>query len=329
MFTLRVPFRIAEGKRLGKLDELPHEEVEGLRLQLESSSSYYALTIEGFASLEEAEAFLTRSFGGLFWAMLNLSLPFSANTAFQEVHYPDDPSQAGANIFGPESDIVIEGMLDGSRPAVYRSGLSVSVMTAGEPSIEVGISAPEVLTAIVEGVRHADPNALEDTRVRTSLELFRSHFFERSPEARLLSLVMALEVLTTSQQKHPAALELIDCWKGQLVKLRGDMAEESEAAEALNALERELLFRRNLSLRSQIRILVKEGLKGPDTEDRARRAVEVYDARSKLVHTGRLDRDKLADALHHARVLVSAVLRTRLDGVWGQESGRDYGEDPE
>lgn len=59
-------------------------------------------------------------------------------------------------------------------------------------------------------------------------------------------------------------------------------------------LERELLFRREASLRSQIRKLVVDALViagNPDPQEVGRRAVKVYDKRSTLVHQGVLNTD--------------------------------------
>jgi hypothetical protein len=322
VYTLRLPFRIAEGQRLGKFDESLQGEVEGLHLRLDEMPPYYVLLVQGFESAGKAEAFYSRSLAGLFWAMLSQSLPFIAKDGLRHAHYPDDPKQAGAKIFGPGADFVVEVMLDGSSPAVYPSGLKIAVMTAGELTIEVGISAPKVLSSILEGIQRANLEALEDDRVRIALELFRSHFFERSSEARLITLVMALESLAPSWEKHPVAIELLAGWRTELIEHRDMMVQGSDEYDALVALERELLVRREASLTSQIRTLVRDTLKEvgfSDAEERARRAVQVYDTRSRLVHNGRVDAVELHDALRDAKRLASDVLRARIAVAEGSE----------
>jgi hypothetical protein len=154
------------------------------------------------------------------------------------------------------------------------------------------------------------------------LELFRSHFFERSSEARLITLVMALESLAPSWEKHPVAIELLAGWRTELIEHRDMMVQGSDEYDALVALERELLVRREASLTSQIRTLVRDTLKEvgfSDAEERARRAVQVYDTRSRLVHNGRVDAVELHDALRDAKRLASDVLRARIAVAEGSE----------
>jgi hypothetical protein len=314
VYTLRLPFQIGEDRKLTELDEALESEVEGLRLRLENMSQHSVLTVEGFKSAEDAEAFLLRSMGGLYWAMLSQSLPFTANEELREVHHPEDPRRAAENYFGPGTDFAIEGMLDGSRPAVYPSGLKIVVTTAGVLNAEVGISAPQLLSSIQEGMLRTDVSALKDDRVRIALELFRSHFFERSSEARLITLVMALESLAPPEDKHPIALELIDAWKIQLTERQSALAEESEEYDGLDALHG-LLSQTKASITSQIRVLVRDtlGRAGfPDAEQRARRWVDVYKTRNKLAHNGRVDAAELHGALRDAKALAIDVLRIRL-----------------
>jgi hypothetical protein len=74
---------------------------------------------------------------------------------------------------------------------------------------------------------------------------------------------------------------------------------------------RELFYRREDSIRSQIRGLAQRAIEptNPDAETFSRRAVAVYDTRSKLVHDGFLPAEELASAEAEAREVLEIILR--------------------
>jgi hypothetical protein len=126
---------------------------------------------------------------------------------------------------------------------------------------------------------------------------------------------MALETLTSSRPKHRAAQELLNQWQLQVGERKQQLPVASDEYEALESLERELLFRREASLRSQIRTLVHDTLEAdgnPNANQLAGRAVKVYDSRSTLVHEGVLQTDELRTAEQDAREIVVMVLKSKL-----------------
>lgn len=94
------------------------------------------------------------------------------------------------------------------------------------------------------------------------------------------------------------------------------MAPNSEDALALAALKREICFRRDDSIRSQVRKLVLSTLDDEsDAADVAREALRLYDLRSILVHDGFVDARQLSEATDRARTLVHRVLLSRFRRV--------------
>jgi hypothetical protein len=154
----------------------------------------------------------------------------------------------------------------------------------------------------------------ESAKVQTALELYGSHFFEAGAKTRFLLLVMAIEALTSASVKHSAALHLLDRWQIELDEERERFSESTPEFAALDALERELLFRREDSIRSQVRQLFARVL----ADDPTRfgylpgLAVKVYDKRSALVHDGTLPTSELVELEIEARELVQAALRFLL-----------------
>jgi hypothetical protein len=89
----------------------------------------------------------------------------------------------------------------------------------------------------------------------------------------------------------------------------------SEDYIALEALERELLFRREMSIRSQVRAVVLDTLNSishPDAKKIASQALKIYDKRSTLVHEGCLPPTELHHCEQEARQIVEIVLKAKL-----------------
>jgi len=187
--------------------------------------------------------------------------------------------------------------------------------------VTVSSPAEAILPVLVEGMQsNQAQSAFGDTPLRTAVDLFSAQFSERSPEGRLLTLSMALEVLAPHVDKPPLALGLIAQWQVEIESLRGAGQLDDEESAGLEALERELLFRREASIRSRIRRLVSTTDFGGSEEERStlvRRALKAYDGRSTLLHKGALDSQRLSEALEDAQSVVRQVLRARLSQAVG------------
>jgi hypothetical protein len=123
---------------------------------------------------------------------------------------------------------------------------------------------------------------------------------------------MAIESLATPSAKHQVALDLITQWQTQLRTEQAQYLRHSSEFEALEALARELLFRHNDSIRSQIRRLVSTCVSSNDDEVRemVKQAVKAYDLRSRLVHTGHLEATEIEQGESYAREAVEFVLES-------------------
>jgi hypothetical protein len=149
-------------------------------------------------------------------------------------------------------------------------------------------------------------------KMRISLELYAAHFSERAMSTRFLMLIMALEALIPGMNKSKIALNLLEQWKQQVSDLKSKLPPDSDEYNSLEGLERELLFRRENSIRSQIKQMVYDVLsagKNPKANELAQRVVKVYDQRSTLVHEGALPVGELAKAEQDAREIIELVLK--------------------
>ncbi len=119
------------------------------------------------------------------------------------------------------------------------------------------------------------------------------------------------------RNRHKVVLQLLQKWKPEVEYRKKDFASDSEEYYALESLERELLFKKEDSLRRQVRSLVLrslEFLRHDKPQDVAMQAARVYDQRSELVHKGFLPKALLSKATSTARSIVELVLEARYKG---------------
>jgi hypothetical protein len=121
--------------------------------------------------------------------------------------------------------------------------------------------------------------------------------------------------LATGTPRTPLVLGLLDKWKKEAEELKDIVEPESDDAVSLEAVSRELLFRKEDSIRRQLRILVSTTLQAngdPDASEMASSAVRIYDLRSTLVHEGKLESQVLSKATSDAKHIAERVLRARF-----------------
>jgi hypothetical protein len=171
------------------------------------------------------------------------------------------------------------------------------------------------LQATVSHVTHALKSSVFGPKLVTALELYAAHFTEQQARVRFLLLVVAMESLSSPSEKHDAAIALLRRWEVELKEEMTIHTPSSEAWLSLDALRRELGFRSEDSIRSQIRKLFA-ALPGIPIEEAAnlqRRALRVYDKRSTLVHDGQLPAGDLIELEREARELLETIFAATIE----------------
>lgn len=312
MHVLRFPFRVVANQAIEIPDAPDSIKLDGLEVVLSLEHGWYVLKVEGFGSEDEAAAFVQNVWTALMWTVLRASTPFEASTFVDRgVPITDaDAFRRSTGLSGP-ADLLV----DGNRPSVYPSETAVRKVTAGSVGCSLSIPYERFAPALHEGLQRAT-TVNHDQKQSTALELYNAHFSEATSLARFVVLIICLEVLAQPETKHPHALELLAQWSQQLSELRSSSS-DPDLVFALDSLERELIFRREDSLRSRIRRLAVASLSDvaeSERESLAQRAVELYDLRSTLIHTGVIEGSELGKALTDARNLVSRLLQHRFGG---------------
>jgi hypothetical protein len=172
------------------------------------------------------------------------------------------------------------------------------------------------LPSLLSGVVHALEFSVYGEKLRVALELYAAHFTESQVRVRFLLLVMAMEALAQPTQKHDTTLSIIDRWSQELQNEMLKFPAESEECRSMEALSRELLFRREDSIRSQVRRLFSSlhSTNPVEGANAQRRALRIYDKRSALVHDGFLPTSELSELEREARDLLELLFASLTGG---------------
>lgn len=155
------------------------------------------LTVPGKELIENAKSIL----GNLAWALLAL-----LNLRLNECLTPIAPLQFAW---------IVEGEGRQFEDPLYFLGKHRSELSA---------------ESIADVVRNFSKIAgARNEKLCTALELYGSHFAEKSAKIRFLLLVMALEVLAVPDAKHAAAQHLIDKWREDIEAAKSHHDAKSEA----------------------------------------------------------------------------------------------------
>lgn len=317
MYTLRFPFTLPAGREIVVTDSAG--ELDGLKYRFAKRDRFYVLTLSGFPTAEAAQAYLKDIRAGLIWVLLQTGIAADGVFELQQIAYTDDPVQAAANLsqsFNLEIEGPVDALVDGERPAVYSGEKRVRILTGGLSSVILSTPCEVALRHLTEGLRIENGARIADNqKLLTAFDLYAAYFTEASPNARFLTLIMALETLATGVERTRLVLDLLERWRNEAENILQTVAPDSDDAISLQGIRRELLFRREDSIRRQIRnvVLTTLTMNGDgDAQEMERAAVRLYDLRSTLVHEGTLPAQKLSESVTEAKSVVERVLRARF-----------------
>jgi hypothetical protein len=315
-YTLRVSVKTLGQAPITGIDDPVETQVAGRLSIFQMRHRHLIVRTSGFASEAEAEIFLPRIKAGLWNIALVQHVAFVPEFRRSEITLASDPVEAGKNVaksFGLDDTSPVHGLGDEGGYAIFRSDHNIRFLGIGDITGTVSSSFERVHPIFSEGVEAADTSAVDDSNLHTALSLYLSQFFESSQRARLLTLMMVLEVLAPEMPKHHAAVQMLQ-------KLTTDIdrqlvgCTDDEERFALESLKRELDFRKETSIRRRVRELALSvpGLQPHDHKELARDVVRAYDLRGQLVHTGGADEGEMNKAFDTVFQLTKALLRGRL-----------------
>jgi len=315
---------LAPGYEISDLREPCEFTVDDLSWVFEYESGYYALKVTGLDSEAACHDYLRRLWSGFNWLLLKRGVAVKATLTFDKVTYASDPEAAARNLErkwnlpykGP-----VDGLVNASKPSAYPSHQHIRFVGIGRPSVIVTTPLSDVHAFLREGIDvRKDNPSINDERLQTALDLYSAYWYEHTDNARLLTLVLALESLITHPPRHEVVIQLLEKWKTEVETIRNKFEPDSDEYQALKSLDGELSSKKTESFRKQVRSLVLRSLEflgHGQPYEWADQAVKVYDQRSTLVHEGFLPQPLLSQTTSAAKSIVALVLEARYRGFQG------------
>ncbi len=320
-YLLRFPFELSPGREINGLEEMHEYSIDNLTWTFESKKDHYVLKITGLCSDSACQDYLYSIWSAFNWLLIKRDIAIKATLELGKVTYAQDPEIAARNLeksFKLTCKTPVDGLVDADKPSAYPSDKNIYSIGVGKPSVILGASLKNIMSLLEEGIsiRRGKPS-INDTRLQTALELYSAYWYENTDNARLLTLVLALESLLDDTPRNEIVTQLLDKWKIEIDELLNRHATDSKEYEALKSLEGELLSKKTASISERISSLVHNSLQflsHNEAIEFAQKAKWIYKQRSKLAHQGYLSKDVLLKATSEAREIVKLVLEARYLG---------------
>lgn len=308
-YRLRLPFTLAQPHVLSGLEQPAPVTIAGHTGTLSRTATGYRVDLGGLPSPEAAAPLAAKVWAGLAATFVAHSSAFSGSFT------PQTGSTLPVAAHSDFARMAPAGLLHVVPPdgtIVFPEGVATASFQGNAPIVSNAFPASRFADTLTRGSLnpHAE-DLFSDSRIRTALDLFCASYFEDSPTARFLTLSVALEALLPVTFKDPIVVQLVSRWGSELASLRSDPNRSTDEIAALDSLERELIFRRETSIRQRIRIQVRIAAIAAGHADPpalAARAVSAYDIRSGFMHTGQLDQTNLSTASGSLRDAIGVFL---------------------
>ncbi len=313
-FSICLIVRVQDSRPIAGLDEQYLMSMDGVSISAKMQPPTLFITASGFCTEPEARQYLPRLKCGLWSAALTDRLVFKPSFEEIKVIRPKDPEAAAINLFGKgDGPPAVDGCVQGEGYYVFQTGQTIGSFTGHAISATASSHWSTLEGAFLNGIKceHAkDPS--EDAKLSTALDLYLSSFYQSSGEASFITLVSVLEVLAPQRERPMAVVKAFKEFVADL-KCRQESAEDPEEKRAFQAAIDDAHWKKYESISQRIRELVRTTYDGdPDQESHVKCVKEAYAVRSRLLHLGTVDPDKLAAATISVRKAVKAVLAKRL-----------------
>ncbi|MCO5105344.1 MAG: hypothetical protein M9919_15215 [Burkholderiaceae bacterium] len=319
-YTLRVSVKTLGKEPISGLDSEPSIAIGLIRVTVKQRERHLVLQACDFDSEGDAEDFLQQIKGGLWNLALEHNIAFVPYFGRRDLTRAKDPEAAAHNLakcFGtPAEEPVkpVHGLTEEAGYTIFASDENIRFLAVGDFTAHASTGWDAVARTLTEGIQQSGLGAdQQDSGLATAVDLYLTHFYETSIRARFLTLMMVLEVLAPVTERHPTAVQLLADFQ-KSIDLQIDGAADTETRDALEALRREIDFRKETSIRRRVRRLVLDvaPLDEQSRQALAKKVVDAYDLRGTVVHTGAVDAQALSEANETALQTAKLILRARL-----------------
>jgi hypothetical protein len=155
-------------------------------------------------------------------------------------------------------------------------------------------------------------NVINQENLTLAIELYSNYHFERTDNARFITLVTVLEALTPRSDVSDIAKKSLDVAKEKLKAIRDLNEKDSKNWNDINHVVSRLGDLKTQAITTRIRTFIKNQVLTHDLGDHkviSKKVGEIYGNRSTLLHDGKVDEDKLKENLQFLRDFVPKLLK--------------------
>jgi len=321
-YGLYLPFELPYGRTI-KLDEGGSTlEIAGASLKIEALHYRYAIHGGEFEAVEKAKMHLENLRAALLWFSLKHQSGLRYPEQLSDARLYDEPnviSGDGAfqSLLRKRGWTVLHGDFDADKAMVLPQHLCLTRWETGKVGVHTGLNFERFAETLREAASFDHVSRLhEHPKLKLAIELYAVNHFEVSDEAKFLTLVGALEATLEDASIPTVSLEALDS-ATEAVRAHRDLASDASRADLEHLLQRLAGLKRR-SIGDQFRRqIAARGAGLVDVDDLERSLTSAYETRSRLLHDGRTDSEKVRQGLLFLREFVPAYLSREFKVVAG------------
>jgi hypothetical protein len=318
-YTLYVPFSMSPSSSISNIEKSASVVLAGYDVRIEKLVNFFALTIQPFATEEEAARFFPKARAALLWASLKQRAGISAPTTLSQADLFPTPKSVNPGtdgireVFEKAGWREYDGGYDADKAVVRPEMKKLVRWEMGRARAILSTSSANFCAIVTEALAFASAEkVLGDERLQLAIELYATHSFEVSDKAQFIGLVTVLEALVPESQISSDASSALAKAKTAVQQARDAVEKNTATWTDLNHLLSRIGGLEDQAIGTAMRMFVAEAaarfpaLGNPAELTQKIRAA--YNLRSDLLHEGRSEED-LKTSLGFLRDFVPKLLQ--------------------
>jgi hypothetical protein len=319
IFSLYIPFFLSPGREIELQDIYNFEILKKHEAQLKKNKHFYSILISGFQNTDEAKEFFPETLGSLYWHSLKEKVGIKFNSNLAEPTIFDPPlSRNDEGIFKSllESNnwSNLHGIYDADKPTIIPNNQNFTTITSYPATITIGLN-PNNLSENLDYCLNEFENPsliINNKKLKLAFELYSQSFYEISSEAKLITLVTILEVLSPNEDVSEFTKTIIDKFKETLNNKLKSLQPDSDEFKECNSVIGRLKDFHEKSITQKIKNHIVR-LSIPEEQENtpsftSQKVNKFYKIRSQLVHGEQPDQEELEEALRYLENLIPRLL---------------------
>lgn len=324
-YGIYLPFELPVGRKLGVEPGGSRVEIANTQLTVEQLHHRYAIHGGEFSSHHEAEALLNSLRSSLLWVSLTHRLGLRCPEVISNCSFYEQPikisSENKATSFLLERGWTeIHGDFNADEAIVKPQHLCVTRWEEGRCGVITGLAVDQFASTMdhAHQLRNLEGLGLHP-KIRLAIEVYASAQFETSDQAQFLVLVAALEATLESQRVSDSVMRAIEAAtaavKGMGNITDGDTHVTDQTSQFLSRLQG--LKEASIAQKFREQVAIKGGELDPwkSGGDLGNELKEVYNTRSRLLHDGTSEHERVKSGLAFLGEFVPAYLAKEFERV--------------